>query len=150
MDEVTLKGIIREFGDTADGPMKITAVEDGGWTLWWDDMEILSTEWADAPPRLVSTIPLGRVAPTRRLAVYEAMLTYNLLWRQTGGARLGLGGPEGEATLIHEIEAEHITVPALGAALGKACRIAGAWRRFVLERTSDELMSPMPPPSLLA
>jgi hypothetical protein len=137
MDAIAMNGLIEEFGGTAEVPMNVTAEKDGSWTVWWDDVDILNAEWADDPPRLVSTIPLGKVAPSRRLVVYEAVLTYNLLWRQTSGARMGLGGPDGDVTLIHEIQAEQLTVPSLGAALAKACRIAGAWRRFVLKEDSE-------------
>ena len=148
MDAIAMNQLIGDFSQTADGPMRLTAEDDGSWTLSWDDVDIMAMEWVDDPSRLVASIALGKVAPARKLVVYEAMLTYNLLWRQTGGARMGLGGPEGDVTLVHEMAAEQLTVPELGAALAKACQIAGAWRSFVLKDEHGETEPPGPPPSL--
>ena len=149
MDARMMQGLFEDLGGASSGPIGVVRENDGSWTIRWDDIDILRAEWADGPPRLVSTVPLGIVAPARKLAVYEAMLTYNLLWRRTRGARLALGGPEGEATLVHEIQLDRMTVPALGAALARTCQIGSAWRRFVMREDPAE-PSARPSPSMLA
>lgn len=151
MDVHALKRLIEEFRSAAESGVLIRGETDGGFTLSLDDTDVLTTEWAEDPPRLVTTIELGQVSPSRKVLVYEAMLTYNLLWREARGARMALGGPDGAVTLVHEWHASQPSARDLSALLAQLCRTGSAWRRFVVEASPDNAaQAPRCPPHLRA
>ncbi|MBX3609010.1 MAG: type III secretion system chaperone [Hydrogenophaga sp.] len=138
MDASTMSLVIDDLRGVAEGGIDIRNDGDGGFSLLFDGMEILRADWADAPARLVTTFELGKVVPSRKILVYEAMLTYNLLWQETGGARLAMAGPDGQVMLVHEMPAEQMTASDLSAALARLCQVGGAWRRFVIDAAPPE------------
>ncbi len=130
--------LVEELRNSSSGAVDVHHDGQGGFTLSCGGTEVLRAEWAEGPSRLVATIELGRVAPSRKILAYEAMLTYNLLWRETGGARMAMAGPDGEVVLVHEWAAEQATACDLSAMLARLFQVGGAWRRFVIEAPAPE------------
>lgn len=59
------------------------------WLLRFADIDIAIEFGADTD-RLVLSAELGEVPLARRLDVFTALMTYSLLWRDTGGLYVGL------------------------------------------------------------
>lgn len=111
--------------------------EDDAWLLSFDDKPEILVEWADQPERLVLSACLGRATEPQRLAVYETLLSYNLLWQDTGGVRMALDGPEGEVFLIYDLFDDQVSVVDLQGVLLNLANIAGIWGEYVT-RAEDQ------------
>lgn len=127
----SMNRLVEDFARGSTGDLVITADAEGFWIVSLGNQSLLTLEWADQPPRLISTVHLGKVDEHRRTAVYEVLLTYNRLWQETAGIRMALDGPEGEVVLLHELSADALTVVDLSAALARVCHVSSGWRRFV-------------------
>ena len=80
---------------------------------------------------LVLSVELGRPAPERRLAVYGSMLSYNLLWPETGGVKMGLGAADGELVQMVELSTVGLDRERLRTALRGFIEKARIWRRVI-------------------
>jgi len=66
-----------------------------------------------------------------QLPIYETLLCYNLLWRQTGGVKIGLAGPKGSLIVSTEVCVEGLTLNDLQQELMNFVTIVRAWSRYV-------------------
>ena len=55
--------------------------EDKNWAIQFEDQSIIMLEWAERPDRVVLSSMLGIPSVAMQLSVYEALLCYNLLWK---------------------------------------------------------------------
>jgi hypothetical protein len=59
--------------------------------------------------RMALSAIIGTPADAERLRIYEAMLIYGLLWRDTGGVHMALAEPGGAVVQLAEIPAFDLT-----------------------------------------
>ena len=95
-----VQGLIVALGAADDDIETITRNGEAEWSVAFDGDTIVTLHLVADEARLVLTVPLGRPPEEQRLAAYETMLCYNMLWPETGGVRMGLGGPHGELVQI--------------------------------------------------
>jgi hypothetical protein len=87
----------------SDSITGIAQADDGAWILEFSDKTMVVVEWASAPGRIVLNAPLGTPSKERAEELFSLALSYSALSRESCGARLGLGGADGELLLIREI-----------------------------------------------
>jgi hypothetical protein len=98
--------LMQEIGPATPEIDAVMQSEERSWAIQFDDETVVQVEWADEPSRLVLSSALGQVNPEMRLPVYETLLSYNLLWQDTGGVKAALAGPGGEVSLLYELFAD--------------------------------------------
>ena len=89
-------------------------------------------EQLEHPDRMVFSSEIGTVADDQELPVYEALLCYNLLWKDTGGVKIGLAGPKGILIVTTELLLDGLTLMTFQEALTNFTNIAKSLGKYVI------------------
>jgi hypothetical protein len=109
----------------------VSQVDESLWTVRFEDSSALLVQWANTPARLVLSATLGRAQAEQQPALYEILLSYNLLWQETGGVRIGMDGPQGELTMIYDFFADLLSPSTLRTVVLNLANLARVWRAYV-------------------
>lgn len=145
MDSAALDRLISEAGSHEEGILAAIRTADGAYAIRFKDADVVA-EWDEARQRLVLSSEIGTPPSARATHIYETLLSYNLLWRETGGVRMALTGPKGVALQLVELagpEIEGRTVALVAANLAERTII---WRAF-FESEGGDMAAPAPPSS---
>lgn len=136
-----------EVGPETENLSVIVQDDDSSWTLAFENevTVLVLVEWADEPARLVLTADIGTPPAGRAAQVHKTALSYNTLWRETGGARIGMGGEEGDLLLVRELDAESVQGGDLASVLEQFAAVAQWWEGYV---TSEEIAIPASAPAM--
>ena len=91
MDSEQLDRLMAEVGPLDDDIPECVRLEGGDYAVRFDDVDVF-VEWDAASARLVLSVEVATPPASRAASIYEALLAYNSLWRETGGLRLALTG----------------------------------------------------------
>jgi hypothetical protein len=119
----TIRQLLIELGQGSDTIDGIQETGDGEWAMLVDETRRFDLDHDAARGVLVVGTDVGRPAEGREREAYEALLSYNALWAQTGGARMALGGTGGDVLLL--------TWGRLDAVLANLREVADAWRELL-------------------
>lgn len=134
--------LLEELGPQTAEIDAVLQQDDKSWLLVFGDETSIVIEWATNPERLVLSTGLGRPAEGAHLTVYETLLSYNLLWQDTGGVRMAIDGPQGEVILIYDLFDDILSVSDLQTVALNISSIAAIWRDYVKK---DETAASLPP-----
>ena len=134
---------LTEIGPETRNLSVIVQDDESTWTLAFEDeiTVLVLLEWADQPRRLVLSADIGKPPARRAAEVHAAALSYNMLWRETGGARIGMGGEEGDLLLIRDIDPDSVRGNEFILLLEDFTELTQWWEAFV---TSEAVDGPMP------
>jgi hypothetical protein len=132
MDAEQVGQMLERLGPDAVDIVEISRIEDGTWLVGFDDESGIAIEYLASPPRLMVTSALGRPPIDRRFVVYETLLSFNALWRDSPGTRLALNGADGEVMVVCEHAAAELTSAQLQSVLAAHAEFAREWRHYVL------------------
>lgn len=134
----SVQALMKELGPQVNNVDAVVQNGDSTWAVQFDDGAVVFLEWDDQPSRLVLSAELGKIAEARQLEVLRLLLSYNLLWRDTGGVKTALGGPEGAAMLLYECSADSLTLAVLQTVLENFCNSAQIWRRYIEQGPAED------------
>lgn len=122
--------------------LEIIEASSDSWRVRFEDGDV-EVELDPDAGRLYLSIEAGTVNAPDRAVAYETMLGYNLLWRDTGGVRLGLS-TERRVFLVADLALGELTAELLAAVLPNVMTKARLWRAFVAtgggpQQSADEL-----------
>lgn len=123
--------LMSELGSRMPEEVTVSQVEESLWTIQFEDNSALLVQWANTPERLVLSATLGRAQAEQQLALYEILLSYNLLWQETGGVRIGMDGAQGELTMIYDFFADSLSTSTLLTVVLNLANLARVWRAYV-------------------
>jgi hypothetical protein len=123
--------MMEEIGPSMPEIEAVIQSEESNWAIQFDDQSIVMFEWAEQPERVVLTTLLGSPSESMQLSVYETLLCYNLLWKDTGGVKMALSGPGGELVLLYEMHASALSLNELQVVLTNFLSIAQVWSVYV-------------------
>ncbi len=135
--------MMEEIGPSLPEIEAVIQSEDRNWAIQFSDQSIVMLEWVEDPDRIVLTSMLGVPSESMQLSVYETLLCYNLLWKDTGGVKMALSGPGGELVVIYELFSAELTLNELQTVLTNFVSIAQIWTVYV---TGESEQHGMPPP----
>lgn len=136
--------LMQEIGPDMPEIDAVMQSEENSWAIQFDDETVVQIEWADEPSRLVLSSALGQVNPEMRLPVYETLLSYNLLWQDTGGVKAALAGPGGEVSLLYELFADtSLSLGDLRTVLLNFMQLTQLWTAYVKSDASAPVNIPM-------
>lgn len=128
--------ILQEAGPREDGILGVLRIADDRWTIRFEEVDV-EVECNSETGRVLFAAVIGPPPPSRARAVYEALLSYTMLWRETGGVRMGLNGPAGEAVQMVELAADELD-PALAAVVaGNLAARTLVWRAHLNDDVDD-------------
>ncbi len=139
-----IQQLIQELGPHMQDIDAIVQTEEPSWAIQFSDETIVIIEAAEDPARMVFSAELGSANDTNQHAVYEALLCYNLMWRDTGGVKIGLAGPQGALIISTELCLESLMLNDLQLTLKNFLKITRSWQGFV----SQTAPTPAPLPGL--
>jgi len=84
---------------------------------------------------------LGAPSESMQLSVYETLLCYNLLWKDTGGVKMALSGPGGELVLLYELFVSELALNELQTVLSNFVSIAQVWGVYVTGEGNESAAS---------
>ncbi len=123
--------MMEEIGPSLPEIEAVIQSEDRNWAIQFSDQAIVMLEWAEDPDRVVLTSLLGAPSESMQLSVYETLLCYNLLWKDTGGVKMALSGPGGDLVVIYEMFSADLTLGELQTVLTNFVNIAQIWTVYV-------------------
>ena len=139
-----IENLVKELGPAMSDIDAIVQTEDPSWAIQFSDETIIILEPADDPSRIVISTELGAAAEAQQRTVYETMLCYNLMWRDSGGVKIGLAGPQGALIISTELCLEGLILNDLQFTLKNFLKITRSWQGFVNQIVS----TPAPLPGL--
>lgn len=113
----------------------ILEVEPGHWAVGYQDDMTVEVECQDGSNRLTLTCGLGIPKLSEIDRIRHTMLNYNLMWRESGGLRMGLSGAGDEAYLIGDVYLPDTSEASLDQALFNIVQLGRIWTNFVTEGT---------------
>lgn len=123
--------MMEEIGPSLSDIQAVIQSEDKNWAIQFSDQSIVMLEWVSDPERVVLTAMLGVPSESMQLSVYETLLCYNLLWKDTGGVKMALSGPGGELVAIYELFSSDLALNELQTVLTNFVSIAEIWSVYV-------------------
>jgi hypothetical protein len=120
----------------ATGPMLpeaegIARTGEAQWAVAWESGSVVIADLAEEGARLVLSTLLGTPAREHRETILTTLLSYNALWRETGGVTLALAGAEGEAMQLCPLATAGLDAGTLAGLLVNFENKARVWRGFV-------------------
>ncbi len=135
--------MMEEIGPSLPEIEAVIQSEDKNWAIQFSDQAIVMLEWGEDPDRVVLTSLLGAPSESMQLSVYETLLCYNLLWKDTGGVKMALSGPGGDLVVIYELFSTDLTLGELQTVLTNFVSIAQIWTVYVTGESEQPGM-PLP------
>lgn len=126
-----IRQLVQELGPSMPDIDAVVQTDEPSWAIQFSDETILIMEAADDPSRIVISAELGAAAEAQQRTIYETLLCYNLMWRTSGGVKIGLAGPQGALIISTEVCLQGLTLADLQQELGKFLQIVRSWTDYV-------------------
>ncbi len=107
--------ILSEIGDRLDVEEIAGFPDDKSWMIAINDEseESMALDYEEQSGKLFMTIVIGPAPEGKKLATYEFLLSYNLGWAETDGARVGVDVDTDDIVLIHDVTLHGLTADTL-------------------------------------
>lgn len=138
-----IQQLVQELGPSMAEIDAVVQTEEPSWAIQFSDETIIIIEPADDPSRMVISAELGAAAEAQQRTVYETLLCYNLMWRDSGGVKIGLAGPQGALIISTDVGVQELTLADLQQQLNKFLQIVRSWSDYVAKADVAE-MPPLP------
>lgn len=136
--------MMEEIGPAMPEIDAVIQSEQENWAIQFEDQTIVTLEWAEKPDRVVLSAMLGIPSESMQLSVYETLLCYNLLWKDTGGVKMALAGPNGELMLLYELYVSDLMLNEMQTVLSNFVSIAQVWSVYVTGEEDQATVMPAP------
>lgn len=137
-----IQTLIQELGPASPEIDAVVQTEEPSWAIQYSDETIVIIEASEDPARMVLSSELGSPNDSLQLPIYETLLCYNLLWRETGGVKIGLAGPKGALILSCELCLDNLSLMDLQEGMKTFTSIVRTWAKYV---TGDSTEAPVLP-----
>lgn len=139
-----IQQFLQELGPSMPDIDAVVQTEEPSWAVQFSDETVVIVEAAEEPSRMIFSAELGSATDSLQLPIYETLLCYNLLWRETGGIKIGLAGPKGALILSSELCLEGLTLIDFQEGISSFSRIARTWAKYVVGESITPPLSPLP------
>jgi len=127
IDEI--QQLMEALGPASTGVSHVTQMGEGVWAVGLVEDSVVYLELDPGQERLVLTSNVGKPRESDREKLYEAMLGYNALWRDTGGVQMAVAA--GEAMQTYALAAAGLELDVLQATLEDFAGKARIWRTLM-------------------
>jgi hypothetical protein len=127
-----IQDLISQIGPVFPDIDAVIQTEDPSWAIQFVDELVVMIEQLENPDRMVFSSEIGAVTDDQELPVYEALLCYNLLWKDTGGVKIGLAGPKGILIVTTELLLDGLTLMSCQEALTNFTNISRSLGKYVV------------------
>lgn len=138
-----IQQLVQEIGPSMPEIDAVVQTEEPSWAIQFSDETIIILEATDEPSRIVISAELGAVAEGQQRVAYETLLCYNLMWRDSGGVKIGLAGPHGTLIISVDVCLANLTLSDLQQEISKFLKVARSWTQYIARADQVEL-PPLP------
>ena len=117
--------------------------------MWWlavDENQSVIAEWNETIQRLMLTADVGEVPEKRLETALQEALSFNLIWQETGGARLALMPKEDRLRLMVDLHATNLSSEQVADAVINLLQTAQNWRGRWRSAEGEDAEAPPPSP----
>jgi len=133
-----IEQLVKQLGPVMPEIDAIVQTEEPSWAVQFSDETILLFEASEDPARIVISTELGAAAEAQQRALYKTMLCYNLMWRDSGGVKIGLAGPQGVLIISTDVCIEGLTLQDFQQQIQSFLKIARSWTQYVGKAETGE------------
>jgi len=142
MDVIEFDRLMSEVGPLDDMILACIKTPDGAYAVRFEDVDVLVERDGDRD-RIALSVEIGAPPPSRALEVYETLLSYNLLWRETGGVRMALTGRKGSVVQFVDLTGSEINPRSIATVAANLASLTEIWRAF-LQSAGGDSAAPAP------
>ena len=129
-DRANLHALMTEIGPALELAEVEEFEREDLWVLTAGDGVVLFAEYQPDDRRLWLSTDVCE-PPGERLVLYDLILQYNARWKETGGVRLALDGPEGSVVLAYDLPVAGLDLPRLQTVIRNFRDTLDGWRTIV-------------------
>ena len=141
IDEI--QQLMEALGPASTGVSHVTQMGEDVWAVGLVEDSVVYLELDLGQDRLVLTSNVGKPRESDREKLYEAMLGYNALWRDTGGVLMAVAA--GEAMQTYAMAAAGLELDVLQATLEDFAGKARIWKTLMQNGVSQGGDVPLAP-----
>ena len=136
MDTAELDNLMTEAAALDEGILACLKTPDGAYALRFEDTDVLA-EWDGTRDRLVLSTEIGKPAGQAATEVYETLLSYNLMWRETGGVRLALTGRGGNVLQLVDLAGTEVAAAKVAVVAANLAERTRIWQAYLESAEGD-------------
>jgi hypothetical protein len=136
-DQEQVARLMAEVGTLDDDIVAVVQTGDDSWAIRFEDVDI-EVERDPHGGRLVLSAEIAVPRREDRVTVYEALLSYSMLWRETGGLRMALAEPGGAAVQLVDLNTVDVTPKLLATVAANLAERTLVWRAFLASGQQGE------------
>jgi hypothetical protein len=137
-----LRAMLYEAGPMSDSIQSIMQASSTAWSIGFEDGTLVLAEWLAGPARVTLSASIGAPQSRRRATVHSVALSYNMLWRETGGVRIGQAGDEETMLLMQDVYGGESSSEQFARAIEHFSRLAAWWGAYVEADEPVETVEP--------
>lgn len=142
--------ILQELGPLSEAIDIVHQNAPGDWSLLVFEKRRFDVTLDAAHGRLVLATLVGMPEPATWGGTASALLAYNLLWPQTGGAYFAQEGTQGAILLLMQVPVAGLRAAALDTLLQGLADTADAWAETLAQPVQPAPVPPLPGPGQMA
>jgi hypothetical protein len=127
LEKITL--VMAEVGPLDEEIYEVLRLKEDFWAVRFAEVDV-EVEFEAASGRLVLSAEIGAAPAERQAEIYETLLMYNLLWRETGGVRMALSEPDGGVIQSVDLLLSIVDANLLAIVLHNLNERTTMWREF--------------------
>ena len=141
-DIARIAQLMNELGPMIDDIEMIQQPEEFEWVVLFEDGTVLEITWDEPETKLTFSVVVANLEAAASEGAEEdedripeictALLTYNFLWRETGGIRMALDHPDGNVLMLLDVFSGDLEVTTLAGISHNFVETARVWRDSVL------------------
>lgn len=138
MHDIEFDRLMSEVGPLDDAILACIKATDGAYAIRFAEVDVLVERDVDRD-RIALSVEIGAPRPSKALEVYETLLSYNLLWRETGGVRMALTGKGGAVVQFVDLTGSEINARSIATVAANLASLTEIWRAFLGSAASDSV-----------
>lgn len=127
--ESPVHALMKEVGPLLQLQEILQSTEEASWSLEWTDGVVVTADHDEEEERVTLSAHVGKMPDQRVAELALLLLRYNVLWRETGGIRLGL--QDQDIVQMFDFSAPGVSLPVLCHILTDFAEKARVWSQLV-------------------
>lgn len=101
------------------------------WSVAFEEDIVITLTLVAEQHKLMLSMPLATPPAEQRLAAYQTLLCYNLIWEETGGVSMALGGAHGAVIQLFALSTVDLDLEGLHLVLQNFAEKGRVWRDVI-------------------
>ena len=126
-----LQQTMADVGPLVEDIELIQQLGDNRWLVIFDEESAIEIEFDEVANKLTFSAVLAAVEEGNETDIYQLLLRYNYLWRETGGIRMALDGTNDQVVMLFDLFQPEVAKATLATVIGNLQDAALMWRQAI-------------------